>query len=266
MTIDFSDALSFAVTITREAGELALKLRTDDALDTRMKNGAELVTAADLAIDQLIQDAIAQRFPGHRVVSEEAVTDLAAVADGSVWIMDPIDGTANYASGGPYFGIALALAIEGEVKVGVVHAPQLRETFTAIKGAGARLNGRAISVGPGNPLAHAVISTGFPHIRGDIAPLVTRVERLLANCRDIRRGSSPVIDICWVGCGRLDAHTETLFAWDVAAAGLVATEAGALRGNLGFVPANVPVDLAGEQVIFAHPRIYDELFKLLAAA
>jgi len=102
-----------------------------------------------------------------------------------------------------------------------------------------------------------------PHDRSDLDPSMERIRRILTHCQDIRRAGSPALDICWVAAGRLDAHCESLAAWDLAAAAVIATEAGALRGKL--MPGNpsMPAELRGEEFIVATPRIFDGLCELL---
>lgn len=151
-------------------------------LGLEYKDSVEPVTEADRRSDALICDAIVTTFRHHQVLSEEGVTtvDLA----GPVWVVDPVDGTANYARSHPYVAVSIAYAIDGMVQVGVVHAPFLGETYAAARGCGADLNGTPIR--PSNPpdLRHSVISTGFPHRKTDLEPLVERVRRLLTHWQD----------------------------------------------------------------------------------
>ncbi|MCT9932162.1 inositol monophosphatase [Planotetraspora sp. A-T 1434] len=258
--------LDVAVRAAQDAGGLIRDYAAGDGIPVDYKGGFEPVTIADLAADGLIRDAVAAAFPGHRVLTEEtAGPDWSRAGfDGPLWIVDPIDGTANYARGHRYVSVSIAYAEDGVVRAGVVHAPFLGETFTAVKGRGAFLNGTPIRVGAPESLKRSIVSTGFPHDKTDVEPLVERVRRLLIHCQDIMRGSSPALDIAWTACGRLDAHTEALFPWDVAAAGLIATEAGARRGSLLPVPDGIPPDLYGEAFIVAAPAIYDELVTLLS--
>lgn len=256
--------LKRVVEAAHQAGELIKRYQAGVAVD--YKDGVEPVTAADLASDKLISQSLLGAYPDHRMLSEEtAPADWTTAGfDGPLWVVDPIDGTASYARRHRYVSIAIALAIDGVVQLGVVHAPYLNETFTAIKGQGAHLNGTPIAASHPPSLDRAVVSTGFPHQKEDLAPLLDRIHRLLSGCQDIRRAASPALDIAWVGAGRLDGHTETLHPWDVAAAGLIATEAGAVRSHLGTVPTGIPVDLWGQAVLFAAPRIHGPLAELLS--
>ena len=200
---------------------------------------------------------------GHRFLSEEVAVRGKFDFGGPVWVIDPIDGTSNYAHGHPYVSVSAALVIDGKPRLGVVHAPFLRETFTAVLGEGAQLNGKAIHVSSASELRSSLIGTGFPHDRSHLGTSMRRIERLLITCQDIRRAGSPALDISWVAAGRLDGHCESLAPWDIAAAGLIATEAGAVRGNLLPGKSGWPPLLRGEEFIVATPGIFDSLCELL---
>lgn len=260
-----AEVLARAVQIACGAGDLIRELQRRHAFQVEYKGGTEPVTTADLACDGYIREEIADAYPSHHVLSEETTGADWVTADlaGPLWIVDPIDGTANFAHGHPYVDISIAFAVDGVVELGVVHAPFLDETYTAVKGEGARCNGAPISVAAATELRRAVIGTGFPYQKPDLEPLVDRVRRLLTGCQDIRRACAPALDICYVAAGRLDAHTETLNPWDVAAAGLIAVEAGARRSHLTPVPAGVPEDLCGEGIVVSAPGIHDALVSLL---
>jgi myo-inositol-1(or 4)-monophosphatase len=262
---DYDRILVLAQEAAMAAGNAIIEQWEASRGHIRHKGAGDVVTAADLLSNDIIAAFIKAEFPLHRILSEEDVSSHSFDYSGPLWIVDPIDGTANYTRGHPYFGISIAFAMNGIVLAGCVHAPALGETFTAIKGRGAFLNGHPIRASSPANLARSIVSTGFPHDKSDIGPLVERVRVLLANCQDIRRSASPVLDIAYVGAGRLDAHTETLFPWDVAAAGLVATEAGALRSHLAGVSEDVPPDLSGNAVLFSSPAIHDEIIARLVS-
>jgi myo-inositol-1(or 4)-monophosphatase len=136
-------------------------LSRDRSFEVRSKTGAEIVTSADLLSDRIIREHLSSRFPQHRFLSEEAIEERPTDFAGPVWIVDPIDGTANYAHDHPFVSISIALAIDGEPCVGVVHAPFLGETYTATRGGGAWCNGRTIRVSEVSDLKRALIGTGF---------------------------------------------------------------------------------------------------------
>ncbi|WP_159080499.1 inositol monophosphatase family protein [Nocardia suismassiliense] len=259
------DLLSFAVECAHRAGVLVLELVNSAARTVEYKRGSEPVTPADSRSDALIGALISERFPDHRILSEEAAwSKFRDDMRGPVWIVDPIDGTANFARGHRYYSISIAFCLNGTVQCGVVHAPSLGETFTAVSGGGAHLNGAPISVSGIADLSRSVISTGFPHNRDDISTLLARVGKLLTHCQDIRRAASPALDLCWVACGRLDAHTESLAPWDHAAGGLIAVEAGATRANLPGAVADWPNQLNGADLVVSAPGIHNQLMRLLS--
>ena len=260
--IELELALNEAVTAATRAGDLIVEWSRQAKYEVRQKQGAELVTTADLRSDALIREHLGSKFPQHRFLSEEVVEDKFDFS-GPVWIIDPIDGTANYTHGYPYVSISVALTLDGEPCVGVVHAPFLHETYAAILGAGATCNGHPVRVSGVSELRQALIGTGFPHDRSDVTSAIERVRRLVTECLDIRRAGSPALDIAWVAAGRLDAHAESLAPWDIAAAGLIATEAGAVRGNLWSAVSSMPPLLRGDGFIVATPGIFEQLYRLL---
>lgn len=260
---DLMQIARVAEVAAREAGHVVLSEWAASRVEIRGKGRTDVVSAADFLAEKIISSRILNAFSKHRIMSEEDSDSHGHGYSGPLWIIDPIDGTANYVRGHPYFGISVAFAMDGKVLAGCVHAPALGETFCAIKGGGATLNGNAIEASSPAGLLRSVISTGFPHEKSNIRALNRRVHLLLRHCQDIRRSASPVLDICYVGMGRLDGHTESLFPWDVAAAGLVAREAGAVISHLKPVTSKIPVDLCGEEVLISAPEIHEDLVALL---
>lgn len=256
---------TFADKVVRIAGKKIIELRRESRIEVTYKNAGELVTSADFASDQIIREAIASAYPKHGILSEETTDGVWAknIFEGPLWIIDPLDGTVNYARNLPHFAISMAIAVDGVVCAGAVHAPDLGVTYVGIRGGGARCNGEQLHVHRFEILSEAVIGTGFPHDKEKVHPALARVNLLTTHCRDIRRLAAPTIDICYVASGRLDAHTESLAPWDVAAAGLIAREAGAITGHVGAVPADIPIELCGEEIVCANPGIFEELLSLL---
>jgi myo-inositol-1(or 4)-monophosphatase len=260
------DALRLALAAADAAGQLLRNVSGTASARARpqLKHGFEVVTDADLLVDQLVREAIASAFPDHRVISEETWDGWSeGILEGPVWVVDPLDGSVNYSHGHPYVSVSIAFAVDGVVQAGVVHAPFLGETYAAIKGRGATLNGESIRVARTASPADALVGTGAPHDRSDLEPVLRRFGLLLTHCRDLRRAASPALDICWVARGVLDAHTEDLAPWDVAAAGLVAREAGARQANLATEPVGWSPDLSGTGYLIAAPGVYDALVALL---
>ncbi|MFG1489202.1 inositol monophosphatase family protein [Oceanospirillum sp. HFRX-1_2] len=257
--------LDQAIAIAQQAGELIRTAREEQNFSQDYKAGHELVTSADLKSDQMIRALLQLSFPDHGILSEESSPDYSntEILYQPIWIIDPIDGTVNYAHGLQQVAISIAYAEQGEVKVGVVYNPFLDELFTAVAGEPAQLNGKDIQASETAELKKALIATGFPYDKTLIPTLLPRLHQVLNNCQDIRRMGSAAIDICYVAAGRLDGYYETVSPWDFAAARLIALQAGALAGHLDGCPDNIPPALYGEQMLVANPTLYPLLERLL---
>ncbi len=263
------DIPAFTRTLAEAAGELIRRERLAvQGLSTAYKGGAELVTHADLKADQFICDAIRERFPGHRILAEESaptMQDLSAW-QGPLWIIDPIDGTVNYAQGHFQSAVSIAYAEQGRVLCGVVCNPFVNETFHAVLGGGAWLNDAPIKVATKTELRRAIVATGFPYIKGDMRPIVRRLALVLQECADIRRLGAASLDICWVAMGRLDGYYENLSLWDFAAAQLIAREAGARYGHFKPVPEGVSPEFHDQNILVANDALFPQLHELLNRA
>lgn len=255
----------FAYDLALEAGRLIAKQRQLGEVHSSYKDKQELVTSADIAADKLIIEQIKNRFPKHRILSEETYTNTESLKDLSspIWIIDPIDGTVNYAHGHYMVAISIAYACDGEVKHGIVHNPFLNETFQATLGKGAFLNQKAIQVSHSISLRKSLIATGFPYDKSTVPEIMARTEKVLMACQDIRRLGSAALDICWVACGRLDGYFESLSPWDFAAARLIALEAGATCGHFQDVPKGIPACIFDRNLLISTPEIYNDLHALL---
>lgn len=204
-------------------------------------------------------------FPDHRIISEEEYKQNDLSIHKPTWIIDPIDGTVGYANNHYQVAVSIAFAVENKVRVGVVYNPFLDEMFHASEGTGAFLNNRPIEVKDVEDLKQCVIGTGFPHKRDDIRYIIRQLENILPNIRDIRRLGSPALDICWVACGRMQGFYEgELHPWDVAAAKLIAVEAGATTGYYrNERDKSIPDCINGENIIVSSPRIFHEFRNIL---
>ncbi len=264
---NLAEVLAVAKAAAEEAGKFIAGIRSGGPVEITYKGERDLLTAADLGAEKIILTAIRDAFPDDAILSEEASPTLRSKADylGPLWIIDPVDGTTNFAQGHHQVGVSIAFAEGGETKVGVVAAPFLEETFTAIRGEGAWLNGKRIRVSAETNLRRGLIGTGFPYVRDNIAPLVKRLARVLSTCRDLRRLGAASLDLSWVACGRLEGFYETLMPWDVAAGLLVAREAGAAIGRIDPLPPGtvLPEELCGEGIICACPGIFAALSEQL---
>lgn len=260
-----AEIFKFAVKISYDAGEIIKKERASSSLAISYKDHHEMVTSADLKSNQYICQEILKKYPNHQILSEEedsATTNYK----GPLWILDPIDGTVNYAHNQLHVAISLAFAIDGIVQVGVVHCPFYNETFTAQLKQGAFLNDLPIKVSGQKKLINCLLATGFPYDRTKAEIMVRRLHKMLMSCQGIRRQGSAAIDICWIAMGRLDGYYETLSSWDMAAASLIAREAGAKYGHLNAKPQEIPEDLYSEHIVFSTPEIHSELMEILQNA
>lgn len=256
--------LSFTKDLAVQAGHLIRKRRESGALDTSFKGGVEMVTDADLAVEKLVKKALQATFNGDAILAEESSQSLPEKELlGPLWVIDPIDGTVNYAHGHNMVAVSLAWYEGGEAQVGVVYNPFLDECFSAVRDQGAWLNGEPIRVSGKTELSRALVATGFPYRQEGRHELVEMLGRVLDGCADVRRLGSAALDICWVACGRMDAYYESIKPWDSAAAQLVAREAGARLGRYRAIDSPLPGELDGQNWLISTPDIYQPLLERL---
>lgn len=271
MRLDAAVIQEFSQAIAREAGRLMKERLASgtESLDTRYKaSGSELVTQVDEEVDALLCQAIKTKFPGQRILAEESAPDTQGLSQirEAVWILDPIDGTVNYAHDHAHSAVSIAWADQGEVQSAVVYNPFSEEMFTAVKGQGAFLNGNAIRPSAVQEMRRALFATGFPYQKDNLEPLLVRLSVMLAECADLRRAGSAALDICWVAMGRLDIYYENLSVWDFAAAQLVAREAGAVYGHFKPVPEGVNPEFYDRHILVANSNtMFDRAYQLLSA-
>lgn len=189
------------------------------------KGEVDLVTEADRQAEQAIKEILQEAFPAHGILAEEG-GNLPSETD-SRWIVDPLDGTTNYAHGLPILAVSIALERAGEVVLGVVHDPMAEETYAAERGGGATLNGQNLRVSNTDELIRALLATGFPYDRDDLPPVLELFGRFAMLTQSMRRLGSAALDMCYVAAGRLDGYYERgIKAWDIAAGALIVEEAG----------------------------------------
>jgi myo-inositol-1(or 4)-monophosphatase len=224
--------LEFAISVAREAGAL-LRARVGTGFGVSLKGDINLVTEVDLASEKLILDAIASRYPRHQVLAEEG--GLGAITSEHRWIIDPLDGTTNFAHGYPCFAVSIALEYQGKVVLGVVYDPMRDELFAAELKAGASLNNRAIRVSSTAELMRSLLSTGFPYdIKTSNLTNLDHWSNFAMNAQALRRDGAAALDLCYVACGRYDGFWElSLSAWDTAAGALIVEEAGGRVTDFG---------------------------------
>jgi myo-inositol-1(or 4)-monophosphatase len=253
-----------------QAGKAALDLRQSGTIHTEFKSPRELVTTADKKAESIIISIISKKFPDHNFLSEETnATVPKEKLTGPLWIIDPIDGTTNFAHGLQHWAVSIAYAKNGVVQVGVVYAPVLNETFVAVRGNGATLNDQKIAVSARSDMSHALVATGFPYERdaSTISSVFDTARKFLEKCRDLRRLGAASLDISYIACGRMDVFYENLSPWDMAAAGLIAREAGAITGNWSedIYNNNFPEDLKSRAYLVAGAKLYKEALFIISS-
>ncbi|MCU0286698.1 MAG: inositol monophosphatase [Acidobacteria bacterium] len=227
MNMDYEKILSVAQEAALTAGNY-LKENFDRKPAIEYKSALELVTERDRESQQIIYQIIKNHFPGHSILGEE---DLDIVAEKDfLWMIDPIDGTTNFAHSLPIFSISLAFLVEGKTQVGTVFAPILDEMFYAIRGSGAFLNKKKLSVSHEKDLGKSLICTGFPYdIRESGNNNLDYFNKFILKALGVRRLGSAAIDLCYTAAGRFDGFWELkLKPWDTAAAFLLVEEAGGM--------------------------------------
>ena len=220
--------IKLAVNASKKAGEIVLSFY--DKQEIQYKDSNNLVTQADIEAEAFIIKAIKGEFPDHSILSEELVEKDPYDSD-NLWIIDPLDGTNNYARNIPQFCISIAYAEKGKVLAGVIYDPCRKELFTSIKEKGAYLNGEKIRVSNKNHINQAIIATGFFYDRGEIMEKTLDTIKSLFKQKicGLRRMGSAALDLCWVASGRYDGYFEyKISPWDIAAGMLIVSEAGGI--------------------------------------
>jgi myo-inositol-1(or 4)-monophosphatase len=250
----------FIVTICKEAGRTMLESLGDNLEITR-KGEVDLVTQVDLALQEMMVEAIHERYPDHTILGEEGTEERKAKEGEHIWLIDPLDGTTNYVHGYPVFCVSVALAYGGDVLAGAVCDPLHNELFYAEKGEGATLNDRRISVSSTERLISSLLSTGFPYKRATLPDNnLAQFNKVITRIQGVRRSGSVALDLANVAAGRLDGHWELhVKPWDTAAGGLLIKEAGGRitdgRGGLWN-----PFE---SYIVATNGKIHDELLALL---
>lgn len=257
---NLTEIAELASTAAREAGDLLMS--HFGAADIHEKSSTQnLVTEADLASESLLRERILAAFPAHTILGEESEFTGELTAD-HLWVVDPLDGTNNFAHGIPHFCVSVAYFRRGQPQIGVVHDPVRSEEFRAIHGQGATLNQQTIHVSRPDSLSRSVIATGFYYDRGVLMETTLKsIERLFHhNIRGMRRMGAAALDLSWIACGRFQGFFEYQLApWDYAAGALLVEEAGGIVRDR----AGNSWQLDSQSVIAACAVIADELTELV---
>jgi myo-inositol-1(or 4)-monophosphatase len=255
---DPAELQAAAEAIARQAGALVLAGFRTARVERTKGADSNLVTDTDLAAERLIVGALAQRFPGHGVLAEEG----SQAAGDIVWLVDPLDGTNNFAHGFPMFAVNLAATQGGVVLAGVTYDPLRDELFSARRGGGSTLNGAPLAVSARDRLSVSLVATGFPYDKAENPDNnLAEFNRIVPRVRGIRRGGSAALDLAYVAAGRLDAYWERgIRPWDVGPGLLLVTEAGGCVSDY----AGRDFGLDGDRILATNGRLHPELVAALA--
>ena len=254
--------LEFAIQTARAAGRL-LAERFGRKIEITNKSEIDLVTESDLASESLIIDRIKTYYPGHSILAEESGAsnpqDREPQSDWR-WIIDPLDGTTNYAHGYPCFCVSIALEHNGQLQIGVVHDPIRDEMFAAERGQGASLNGRRISVSQTVNLGRALLCTGFPYDVRQRNEFARHFASFIMHAQGVRRDGAAALDLAYVAAGRFDGFWEEgLKPWDVAAGALIIEEAGGRLSNY----LGEPLDIFTPPIVASNGLIHEAMMQVL---
>ncbi len=253
--------LDTALSLAAAAGEVLMSgLGRSLIIETKSEN-TDLVTRFDREAEAVIVDGLRARYPRHRILAEEG-GERPGERDAPLWIIDPLDGTTNFAHGLPLFSVSIACLVAGQTRVGVVYAPALNYRFAAVRGQGATCNGRPIGVSQTAALDSALLTTGFPYDRrtspeNNLAQFVALKKRV----RGIRRLGSAALDLSLVAAGRFDGYWEMkLKPWDIAAGLLLCEEAGGQVSSW----TGGPVDLYRGEVLATNRLLHPSMLAALS--
>jgi len=223
------------------------------------KGAIDLVTEADIESEKVIKETIRANFPDHAILAEESGLNKGKA--NYKWIIDPLDGTTNFAHGLSLFSISIAFALNEDIVIGIVLNPASGELFTAMAGQGAALNGRPIKVTDSKTVSESLLVTGFPYdFKKNFNPLLTRFANCLKASQGVRRLGSAALDLCFIACGRFAGFWEqNLKPWDTAAGALIAGEAGAVITDF----SNRPFTIDKKEILATNGKIHQEMLSLL---
>jgi myo-inositol-1(or 4)-monophosphatase len=250
-----------AIRAARAAGRIHLK-RLSHTNISRKTNAIDLVTEADHEAEAAVIDVLLRAFPDHTILAEEG-SGNSETAGEHRWIIDPLDGTTNFAHSYPQFCVSIAYERRGRIQLAVILDALKRELFVARRGAGASLNRKPLRVSHVRTLDMSLLATGFPYDRRERRRFYLCFwEGFMLRTHGVRRTGSAALDLAWVACGRVDAFWEFgLKPWDVAAGSLLVEEAGGHVSNMD----GTALDLGGGQIIASNGRLHQEMIETLAA-
>jgi myo-inositol-1(or 4)-monophosphatase len=250
-----------AIRAARAAGRVHFK-RLGHTNIGRKSNAIDLVTEADHESEAAVLDVLQRAFPDHTILTEEGSASPDP-ANEHRWIIDPLDGTTNFAHGFPQFCVSIAYERRGRIQLGVILDVFKKELFVARRGGGASLNRKLIGVSHVRTLDMSLLATGFPYDRRERRRFYLCFwEGFMLRTHGVRRTGSATLDLAWVACGRVDAFWEFgLKPWDVAAGSLLVEEAGGHVSNMD----GTMLDINAGQIIASNGRLHQQMIETLAA-
>jgi myo-inositol-1(or 4)-monophosphatase len=248
------------IAIAEKASRAAGKIldRTFGRVNHIVKKGTiDLVTEADLQAEKTILEIIHKNFPRDNILSEES--GMHEEISKRTWIVDPLDGTTNFAHGFPFFSISIALEFQKQIVLGIVYNPHVDECFEAVKGKGAFLNKIPIQISKTTALGESLLATGFPYnIRQKSERVMGLLTKMLVRAQGVRRPGSAALDLCYVASGRFDGFWEEgLKPWDTAAGMVIVNEAG---GKVTTYEGKAYSPYL-KSIVAANPYIHDAIIK-----
>ncbi len=256
-----ADYLSVAIDFARRAGKTQMD-HLGRVKQIERKGAINLVTEVDKLCEKLIFEGIHSAFPDHDVLGEEGIAERRKSE--FRWIVDPLDGTTNYAHSFPFFGVSIALEHKEDIVCGVVYDPVRDEIFAAEKGKGATLNGSPVRVSVAPNLKESLLATGFAYsVQEKGRPdNLDNFEAFIKTALAVRRPGAAAIDLAYVACGRLDGFWELfLKPWDIAAGIIIIREAGGKVTDFD----GAPIDVYGTEILASNGKIHKEMIEVLSA-
>lgn len=259
MNLDYMSLLEQAVAAAQVGGRIILR-HWKQPKDIKHKGRIDLVTETDVQVEKALKRELGVILPQAEFLAEE--TSSQAKAGDLLWIIDPLDGTTNFAHGLPLVAVSIALWHQGAIRIGLVHLPCTQETFTALRGQGAWLNQEPIRVSSADSLEQSLVATGFPYdVPQQVERIVAPLRRVLCACRGVRRMGAAAIDLAYTACGRFDGFYERgLKPWDTAAGWLLVQEAG---GRVSRFDPIADYDIRSDTVLASNGIIHADLGALL---
>jgi len=255
----YEDRLQAAIEASKRAGIYLMDV-LDRQREIRMKGDVDIVTDADKGAERIIHEIISKEYPEDQFMAEEGTSNKSS--SDLLWVVDPLDGTTNYAHRFPVFCVSIALVKDGIPQLGCIYNPNLDELFTSHRGEGAFLNDEPIKVSSTNQLISSLLATGFPYdIRESKADNMNNFYAFYKNnAQAVRRAGSAAIDLAYTACGRFDGYWEMkLHPWDMAAGILLVEEAGGKITDF----AGAPVDLFKGEVLASNGIIHEQMQQVL---